>query len=455
MSNKDSFSPKVDAGTGSSAPAGEATREDRVLKIGLRALWISVAVFFAWAAFAPLDEGVPTMGTVSIDTKRKTVQHFRGGIVREVKVREGQFVRQGDVLLNVDEAMARAEFESGRQQYLGARAAESRLLAEQAGLAKIDFHPDLAKEDDAFVRELMTNQEMLFRSRRGALQAELASIDESVAGLEAQVTGLKGIIDSRRNQQALLREELAGVRDLVGEGYAPRSRQLELERALSEVTGNLADAQGNLVRAQRQIAELHQRATQRRQEFRKEVDGLLADTRREAQAGMERFRAVSDELKRTEVLAPVDGQVVGLAVQTVGAVIAPGEKLMDIVPGDEPLVIEAHVPPQYIDRVRPGLGADVRFSAFAHSPQLVVEGKIESVSRDLVVDPAGTPPAQQTPPYYLARVSVTPEGLKVLGQRTMQPGMSAEVIIKTGSRSLLTYLLYPLVRRLSASLKEE
>lgn len=182
---------------------------------------------------------------------------------------------------------------------------------------------------------------------------------------------------------------------------------------------------------------------------------MLADVRREALAGMEKFRAVGDELKRTEVLAPVDGQVVGLSVQTVGAVIQAGQKLMDIVPGDEPLVIETHIPPQYIDRVSPGGEADVRFSAFAHSPQLVVTGRIDSISRDLVLDPPGTPAAQQTPPYYLARVSVTPEGMKVLGNRVMQPGMSAEVIVKTGSRSLLTYLLYPLVRRLSASLKEE
>ena len=427
---------------------------DRVLKIGLRALAAGLAAFFLWACFAPLDEGVPTVGSVSIDTKRKSVQHLSGGIVREVLVGEGQFVKQGDVLLRIDEAATRANYEGGRQQYLGARAAESRLLAEQAGEAKIAFHPDLiAAASEPLVSELVANQEMLFRSRKAALQAELASIEESIAGTEAQIQGYAGLLESRRQQQALLKEELVGVRELVGEGYAPRSKQLELERNLADVSGSIADVGGNLARAQKTVGELRQRAIQRRQEFRREVDKELADIRREAQAGQEKYKALADELGRTELRAPVAGQVVGLAIQTVGGVIQAGQKIMDIVPENEALLVETKVPPQYIDRVKVGDEADIRFSAFAHSPQLVVSGRIESLSRDLVQDPPSG--GQPLPPYYLARVSVTAEGLQKLGDRVMQPGMSAEVIIKTGSRSLMTYLLHPLLRRLSFSLKEE
>ena len=161
------------------------------------------------------------------------------------------------------------------------------------------------------------------------------------------------------------------------------------------------------------------------------------------------MRAVSDDLARTEIKAPAAGQVVGLAVQTVGAVVQSGQKLMDIVPKDAPLILEAHVAPHLIDRVRSDLPVDVRFSSFAHSPQLVVQGKVVSISADLLTEP------QTNVSYYLARVQVTPEGIKHLGKRQLQPGMPVEVILKTGERSMLTYLLHPLTKRLAASMTEE
>jgi protease secretion system membrane fusion protein len=210
-----------------------------------------------------------------------------------------------------------------------------------------------------------------------------------------------------------------------------------------------ADLQGNLVRARQGISELRQRIVARQQDFRKEMEQQLADASREVIAEGEKYHSMENDLVRTEIRAPATGQVVGLAMQTVGGVVQPGQKLMDIVPGSEPLLLEARVAPQFIDRVRPGLPVDIRFSAFAHSPQLVVEGKVGSVSGDLIVE------GQNIPPYYLARVDVTPEGLRKLGTRKMQPGMPAEVVFKTGERSLLTYLLHPLTKRVAASMKEE
>lgn len=163
----------------------------------------------------------------------------------------------------------------------------------------------------------------------------------------------------------------------------------------------------------------------------------------------QKFKSVSNDLERTEIKAPAAGQVVSLAVQTVGSVVQPGQKLMDIVPEDEPLLLEAHVAPHLIDRVKSGLPVDVRFNSFAHSPQLVVEGKVVSVSADLLTEP------QTGVPYYLARVQVTSEGAKTLGKRQLHPGMPVEVVFKTGERSVLTYLLHPLIKRMSASMKEE
>jgi protease secretion system membrane fusion protein len=187
----------------------------------------------------------------------------------------------------------------------------------------------------------------------------------------------------------------------------------------------------------------------RQQDYRKDVETLLADVSREVQADASKLVAAQDELGRMDIKSPAAGQVVALAFQTVGGVIGPGQKLMDVVPLDQALLIEARVAPHMIDRVQAGLPVDVRFSSFAHSPQLVVDGQVVSVSGDLLVDP------QSGVGYFLARVGVTAEGYKKLGKRLLQAGMPVEVVFRTGERSLLTYLLHPLTKRLAASLKEE
>jgi protease secretion system membrane fusion protein len=423
----------------------------RPARIGLWALGLGFGGFLLWAGLAPLDEGVPSQGMVVIDTKRKAVQHLTGGIVKEVLVREGQIVKEGEVLIRLDEATARANYESVRQRYLGLRAMQGRLLAEQAGRGSIEFHPDLkAAQSDPLIRHQVLTQEQLFRARRSALQADLQAIEESVQGLQAQLQAYDAMLVSRKSQQALLNEELKNTREMVKEGYAPRNRQLELERMVAESTASIADLTGNGSRARSSIAELHQRAIARQQEYRKEVETQLADVTREVQTDAERFVAVEADLNRLEIRSPAAGQAIGLAVQTVGGVVQPGQKIMDVVPEEQALLLEAHVAPNLIDKVHAGLLADIRFSSFAHSPQLVVGGKVVSISGDLLTDP-------QNPEisYYLARVGVTPEGVKTLGVRQMQPGMPAEIIIKTGERSMLTYLLHPLTKRLAASMKEE
>ncbi|MGB4468930.1 MAG: HlyD family type I secretion periplasmic adaptor subunit [Azovibrio sp.] len=419
-------------------------------RVGLWVLGVGFGGFLLWAALAPLDEGVPTQGMVTIDTKRKAVQHLSGGIIKAVHVKEGQFVKAGAPLLEIDEAATQANFESVRQRYLTLRAMEGRLLAEQSGAEKISFHPDLMEaRTDPRVEAALVNQESLFLARRGALQAELQSIDESILGNEAAIRGYQGMLEGRKAQQGFIQEEMTGLRDLVSEGYAPRNNLLALERTAAETTGSIADLIGNIERSRRAISELKQRKIQRQQEYRKEVDGQLAEVRSQVQAEADKFVAVRDELARTILRAPVDGQVVGLVAQTVGGVITPGQKVMDIVPKDEALVLETKVPPHLIDRVQPGRTTNVRFSAFSHSPQLVVPGKVDSISSDLLTEP------QTGVSYYLARVSITPEGMKILGDRQMQAGMPAEVIIITGERSMLTYLLRPLLSRIAVSMKEE
>ena len=259
---------------------------------------------------------------------------------------------------------------------------------------------------------------------------------------------MQGMIESRREQLAIVREEIESIRTLVADGFLPRNRMLELNRQQAEVMAAITELQGNIVRAQQAILELRQRALARQQDVRREVETQLADVVREVESDEARYRALSDDLLRTEIRATAGGQVVGLAFQSVGGVIPPGQRIMDIVPEDQDLLLEARIMPHLIDSVRTGLPVDIRLSVFPTEPMLVIEGEVVTVSGDLLTDPASGMG------YFLARVRVTDAGKEVLGNRLLLPGMPAEVIVRTGERTLLTYLMHPLTRRVAASLTE-
>ena len=419
-------------------------------RLGLWVLGIGLGGFLLWAGLAPLDEGVPTHGMVTLDTKKKAIQHLSGGIVESVHVREGELVKAGQLLIELDDNNAKANREAVRQRYLGLRAMQGRLQAEQAGRAMIEFHPDLlAAKSDPLIANQMNTQKDLLAARRAGLAAELSAIDESIKGQQAMIQTYQSVLQTRTVQLGLLTQELDQTRPLVAEGYAPRNRLLELERMVADSMASQADLRGQASRALLAVSELQQRKLARQQDYRKEVESQLSEVSREVQADAEKLPAVTADLARTNIRAPSDGQVVGLTVQSVGAVVQPGQKIMDIVPENEPLVLESRIEPHLIDKVHAGLKADVRFASFANTPQLVAEGRILSVSQDLLVDQA------TGAGYYLARLTLTEDGLKTLGKRQMQPGMPAEIIVKTGERTMLTYLLKPLLKRMAASLKEE
>lgn len=432
-------------------PLEPPTDTGRAARIGLWTLGLGLGGFLLWAAFAPLDEGVPTQGIVSLDTKRKVVQHLSGGIVRQVFVHEGEKVRDGQPLITLEDAAARANYETSRLRYFALRAMQGRLEAERAGSDAPRYAPDLlaAAQSELQIRQMVDNQTQLLQSRRASLQAEVQSMEENILGQNALMQSYANMLESRRAQRALLQDELSHTRELVSEGYAPRNRQLELERQSADADVAITELLGNTARSQRAVAELRQKILSRKQEYRKEAEASLAETMRDVDPEGKRYTALRGDLARTEIRAPAAGQVVGLAVQTVGAVVQPGQQIMSIVPPGEPLVLEARVAPHLVDRVHAGLAADVRFNSFAHSPQLVVQGQVASVSGDLLTD------AQTNVSYYLARIKLSSEGMKALGSRQLQPGMPAEIVIKTGERSLLTYLAAPLLKRMAGSLKEE
>lgn len=449
-------SPSSTALPGLAAPADVTDVEVKtdarpVIRMGFWVLVVGFGGFMTWAAFAPLDEGVVAPATVSIESRRTVVQHLGGGVVKQVAVKEGAEVKAGDVVVTLDDAGTRAGFEAIRQNYLAQRAMESRLLAEAAQAATITFHPDLLTSKDPIAQQHMAVQQQLFVSRRAGQGAEIAAARQAVLGLEGQIAGMRQTLETRRMQASIQGQQLANVRSLAADGFAPRNQALQLEQTQAELTAAIADLQTNIQRVQSSIAETNLRIAQRQQEYAREVSGQLADVRREVQANQERLAAASNELGRMQIRTPVDGQVLGLAINGPGAVVTPGQRLMEIVPVDAPLLLDAKVPPAVIDRIKVGDAVEVRFSAFANAPQLVVHGKMVSLSRDAMSE--ATPLGNQ--PYFLGRVELTPEGRKALGGRELHAGMVAEVLVKTGERSLLTYLLHPLTKRVAAAMTEE
>jgi membrane fusion protein, protease secretion system len=425
----------------------------RSMRMGLLILLLGMGGFVAWAALAPLDEGVPTEGVVNIESSHKVIQHYTGGIVSQILVREGQEIHAGDVLIKLDDTAIQAKADELKQHYLGLRAQESRLQTEKMGLSQIAFHPDvLQNQNDPYVRQHMINQTQLLRAKQEALHAEVQGLQESIQGQQALIEGYQGVLVSYRAQLTLLNEQLEGLRPLVKEGYAPRNQQNDLEQKIVQIVGQVAETESNVLRSRKSILELQQRISARQQAEKKDIDSEMAQVTLAVQSDAERYKPIKSELGRINILAPASGQVVGLQVHTLGAVVQPGQKIMDIVPVGEPLILDAKIPPHLIDKIHAGQEADVRFSSFANSPQLLLQGQVKTVSKDLLTDQSnGALPVS----YYLARITITEQGMRELGKRTLQPGMPVQIVIRTGERTLFTYLMHPLVKRIAASMKEE
>jgi protease secretion system membrane fusion protein len=276
-------------------------------------------------------------------------------------------------------------------------------------------------------------------------------VDESIAGLKIQVKGLEESRESKKEQMNLLKEQLSGMRDLAKEGYVARNRLLDLERTYAQLSGAISEDIGNIGRSQRQVAELSLRRSQRMQDYQKEVRTQLSDVQKEADALSARLEGQRFDLQNAEVKAPADGTVVNLAVFTQGGVVSPGFKMMDIVPSNDPLIVEGTLPVNLIDKVHKGLKVEIMFSAFNANRTPHIEGEVETVSADRAVD------EKTGQPYYKVRVKVTPQGTKMIAEHHLNiiPGMPAELFVKTGERTMMNYLLKPLFDRAKSSLSED
>jgi protease secretion system membrane fusion protein len=421
-----------------------------------RAGWLIVVLglgsFLLWGLFAPLDKGVPLAGTVAKESNRKAIQHQTGGTVKEILVKDGDVVKEGQVLVRMNGIQAKSAYETTEAQYLTARAAEARLTAERDGLKSITFPADLAqRRNDPRVTDLMSLQRQLLSSRQMSLQNELGSVDENIAGLKEQIRGLEESRESKKTQMGYLKEQLDGMRDLAKEGYVARNRLLDLERTYAQLSGAVSEDIGNIARARRQVLEMGLRKAQRMQDYQKEVRTQLSDTEREAEALAARLEGQKFDVDNIELKSPVSGTVTALAVFTQGGVVTPGFKMMEIVPTDDPMVVEGNLAVNLVDRVHPGLKTELIFSAFNANKTPHIPGEVEQVAADRSLD------ERTGAPYYKVRVRVTPEGQKMIAQHKMdvRPGMPVELFVKTGERTMMNYLLKPIFDRAKSSLTEE
>jgi protease secretion system membrane fusion protein len=395
------------------------------------------AIFMAWATLAPIDAGVTVPGTVSVLGNRKQVQHPSGGVVQEIMVKEGAEVKAGDVLLRVNPLKSQADLTGIELQYINMLATESRLRAERDNSGGIRWADELSKRfkpNNEYVKEAKTLQQQLFNSRRADFNSQVSSLNE-------QIAGLKEVMKARRTQQRSLKEEMTNTNKLANEGFVPKSQANQAERQNSDIESSIASTSADIARAQLQISQL-------RTTVLKEVDTQLQEIQKNKDATLSKLDSIQFDRDLAEVKAPVSGSVVGLKVFTLGGVITSGQVLLEVVPKDETLIVQAKIPALIIDKVRVGMPTDMRFTAFNQSTTPVVSGVVKVVGADK--EPAQNPNEE----FYLGQVEVSKEGLVKLAGLKVQPGMPVDVIIKAGERTFMSYLLKPLSDKFSAAFKD-
>lgn len=401
--------------------------------------YIAIAIFFfitvVWSSFAPLESAALAPAVVQVEGKRKAVQHLEGGIVAEILVSNGDHVSKGEPLLLLDAAKDRAELKIVTGRLANARAEVDRLRSERDDSDSVAFSAllnDLSAADEN-ARSAIASETALFEARRADRIGEENVLRERIKGLDALAISKQHVMDS-------LGDEIRDLSDLLAEGYVDKKRLRELERSRSQVTGDLADIKLQVVETELQLLQLSKR-------FKTEVVDQLTQAQEQLYALEQQFTAINDRVNRATVRAPVEGIVLNLQPNTIGGVVLQGETLMEVIPEATGLVVAARITPMDIDRVRIGQPAEIRFAVFKDA--YLVSGVLAKVSADRLVDPA------TEIPYYAAEVHLLDEDLYLLGDSLLVPGMPAEVLIKTGNRTMLGYLTSPLRRGLSKSLIED
>lgn len=426
------------------------TSDKKFRRIGLLILLVAFGGFGGWSAWANLSVAVVAPGSVSVESFKKTIQHYEGGIVSELPVSDGDHVDAGDTLVVLDKTQAQSQLAIAKSQYLINRAAEVRLLAEQAGKETLEFPNELTKADTPRVQEVVGVQRALFAARRQALEGTLEGLDEQMEQMRGQIDGLQKQIGINQRRINSLKEEADDYRSLFKEGLGDNQRLRELERQILEYQGQNAQHQSDIARLKSQISENKVQKQVKRQEYQKEIGEQLRQAQSQIADADERITALSDQVKRTTITSPVSGTVVGMKVHTIGAVVRSGDPIMDVVPTGDGFVVAARVPDRDIDNIYEGQQAEIRFSAFNQRLTNVIKGEVVNISADTFEDEA------TGAKYYKARVRVTQEGQKdMTDNMQLLAGMPAEVMIRTGDRTFASYIAKPITDMLARAMREE
>jgi HlyD family secretion protein len=407
--------------------------------IGLLILVLFVLAIGAWSVLAPLAGAAIAPGQVRAEGNRRTVQHLEGGIIREFAVREGDAVEPGQTLIRLDDTQAASSTDLLRASIDALRAQLARLQAETEQRDAVRFPADLAaRNQESRVVEVIAGQMAIFETRRRSLATQTSVLEQRVQQLEAEIRSRQAQANAHTRQLSLVREELAGAMLLLQRGFERRTRIIALERQVSELEGNRDQELELINRARRAIAEARTQIESLRDERMREATAELRETQNRLVEAEERLRSAADIRRRLDVVAPIGGVVANLRYFTVGAVVRPGEPLLDIVPSQEDLVVEAQVSPTDIDRVHVGQTAEVRFIGLRRRVTPMVLAEVNYVSADIAVnDRTGTT-------FYRATVRIPHDQLGLLQGAQLQPGMPTEVFIRSDGRSLFTYLFEPI-----------
>lgn len=404
-----------------------------------------------WSTVAPLESAAIAFGTVESESSRKTIQHLEGGIIREIRVADGDAVHAGEILILLEDTKASAEVESLKGQLWDALAREARLTAEQRGDRQVSFPPelDVANKDAPSVAAVLAGQRNIFETRRQVFQSQLAVNREKRLQVEKEIEGLRAQAEAATTRLGIVRDEAATVASLVQKGLERRPRLLNLEREAADIEGRRGEITAQISRAQQVISESRTDRLKLENDRQNEISQSLREVQNQIFQLRERLQAANDQLARTAVKAPEDGVVTDLRVHTPGGVIGAGAPLMDLVPRQDRLVVTARVRPEDIDVVRPGLEADVNLLPYNQRRVAPLHGMVMRVSADRLLD------KRTDQPYYATKIRV--QDPRAAGHDAIKiiPGMPAQVFIKTGRGTVALYALKPLLDSFNSAFRED
>jgi protease secretion system membrane fusion protein len=412
---------------------------------------VTFGIFLIWSVSAPLDSGAVVTGSVVVQGSRKAVQHPTGGVVEEILVREGSVVRQGDIIIKINPLNIDANLRQAEYEFINALAAYSRLMAEATDKAEIVWDPELANFGaNPQVEVARRLQTAMFMSKRSEHLGQRSILAQQGEGLRQQLREKENVYKLRGSQLAPIAQDAENLRKLAGDGFVPRSKANEAERSSVEAQANLATLMSDIASARTAVASNELELNKLRAAYTKGVDTELTETQKTKETLRSRVLSLRFDKSLVELKAPASGTVVGMKVNTVGGVITAGQVLLEIVPRETSLIVEAAVPPHVIDKVSVGMDADLRFSAFNSLTTPVIPGVVRLVGADRLPPQ----PPRFTEEYFLAQVEPTAEGLKLLRGNDIVPGMPVEVVVKNGERTFMSYFLKPLTDRFARSFKD-